>query len=133
MDSILTSVETQVLRPLVGGLCAHRLRVLDPDALPCLKLLISKCLGLGIILGGTILKVPQIVKIVRAGKADGVSFLSYLLETAAYAISLAYNYRSGNPFSTYGESEYNSTWRVFPFDKRLLARTGCTLADHTAY
>ena len=34
----------------------------------------------------------------------GISFLSYLLETAAYLISLAYNVRQGFPFSTYGET-----------------------------
>jgi mannose-P-dolichol utilization defect protein 1 len=32
------------------------------------------------------------------------SFLSYLLETASYLISLAYNVRQGFPFSTFGET-----------------------------
>ncbi|KAJ3159979.1 hypothetical protein HDU86_001244 [Geranomyces michiganensis] len=103
VSSIRSAIDANVLRPLVGAKCSTRLLALDTSAIDCFKLLVSKCLGLGIVLGGTILKVPQILKIVSAGRTDGVSFLSYLLETAAYTISLAYNYRSGNPFSTYGE------------------------------
>ncbi|KAI8588169.1 hypothetical protein BDZ88DRAFT_397678 [Geranomyces variabilis] len=103
MSAILSAVDAHLLRPLVGEKCSARLLEIDTSAIDCFKLLVSKCLGLGIVLGGTILKVPQILKIVGAGRTDGISFLSYLLETAAYTISLAYNYRSGNPFSTYGE------------------------------
>ncbi|TPX60592.1 hypothetical protein PhCBS80983_g01759 [Powellomyces hirtus] len=97
------SAITNFLRPLVGPQCAHRLLKFDLTATECIKLFISKVLGFGIVLGGMILKVPQILKIVSAGSTAGISFASYFLETAAYTISLAYNFRSGNPFSTYGE------------------------------
>lgn len=70
----------------------------------CLKLGISKGLGLGIIATASIVKVPQILKLLNSKSASGVSFLSYLLETSAYIISLAYNFRKGFAFSTYGET-----------------------------
>lgn len=70
----------------------------------CLKLAISKALGIGIIAASSIVKVPQILKIARSRSAAGVSFLSYLLETVAYIISLSYNVRNGFPFSTFGET-----------------------------
>lgn len=77
---------------------------LDPTDAACLKLAVSKALGLGIVGASSVVKVPQILKLARSRSADGVSFLSYLLETAAYLISLAYNARNGFPFSTYGET-----------------------------
>lgn len=70
----------------------------------CLKLAISKGLGIGIIGASSVVKIPQILKLLSSKSASGISFLSYLLETSAYLISLAYNYRQGFPFSTYGET-----------------------------
>lgn len=69
----------------------------------CLKLAVSKVLGVGIIAGGAVVKVPQIVSVVSAKSARGLSLSSYLLDTAATAITVAYNVRSGFPLSTYGE------------------------------
>jgi len=69
----------------------------------CTQLAISKAIGVGIIVLSTVVKVPQLRKLLKSGSAQGISFTSYLLETTAYIITLAYNYRSGNPFSTYGE------------------------------
>lgn len=70
----------------------------------CIKLAISKCLGIGIIAGSATVKVPQILKLLSSKSASGVSFLSYLLESSAFLIGLAYSYRQGFPFSTYGEN-----------------------------
>ncbi|KAJ3037792.1 hypothetical protein HDV00_001293 [Rhizophlyctis rosea] len=103
VHALITRVEHQLLTPLVGPTCAHRLATLDTTATDCFKLFISKGLGIGIVAGSSILKVPQILKIVNSGSAKGISFSGYLLETLAFAISLAYNWRGGNPFSTYGE------------------------------
>ncbi|GJN93487.1 hypothetical protein Rhopal_006544-T1 [Rhodotorula paludigena] len=69
----------------------------------CLKLALSKGLGLGMVAGGAILKLPQIVTVVRSGSARGLSLSSYVLDTAATAITVAYNLRNGFPWSTYGE------------------------------
>ncbi|TPX55512.1 hypothetical protein PhCBS80983_g05257 [Powellomyces hirtus] len=57
----------------------------------CIKLFISKLLDFGIVLDGITLKVPQILKI---------------------HILLAYNFRSGNPFSTYGEMGFTTLQKV---------------------
>lgn len=70
----------------------------------CLPLAISKVLGVGIITMSSIVKLPQIRSLLKSQSADGVSFLSYLLETAAYSITLAYNLRQGFAFSSYGET-----------------------------
>jgi mannose-P-dolichol utilization defect protein 1 len=58
---------------------------------------------LGLVAGGAILKLPQIIKMVNAGSAAGISFSSYFLETISFTISLIYNVRNANPFTTYGE------------------------------
>jgi mannose-P-dolichol utilization defect protein 1 len=90
---------------VVGEQCYKTLLLdLDLEASECIKLAISKGLGIGIIAASSIVKVPQILKLVNSKSASGVSFLSYLLETSAYLISLAYNVRQGFPFSTFGET-----------------------------
>jgi mannose-P-dolichol utilization defect protein 1 len=76
---------------------------LDLSSPTCTQLAISKAIGVGIVGLSTIVKVPQLLKLVQSRSAKGISFTSYLLETSAYIITLAYNVRSGNPFSTYGE------------------------------
>ncbi len=77
---------------------------IDFTATECVKLGISKGLGIGIIGASSIVKIPQLLKLLNSQSAGGVSFLSYLLESSAYLISLSYNVRHGFPFSTYGET-----------------------------
>lgn len=90
---------------IIGDVCYKTLILdLDPTDAECLKLGISKGLGIGIIGASSIVKVPQILKLMQSKSADGISFLSYLLETSSYLISLAYNVRNGFPFSTFGET-----------------------------
>lgn len=89
---------------------------------PCVKLAISKGLGLGIVIFGTIMKVPQMLKIISAQSAAGISLGMYVLETLAYTISLAYAYRKQLPFSTYGENAsltVQSTFLFFSFFSSL--------------
>jgi mannose-P-dolichol utilization defect protein 1 len=69
----------------------------------CLKLAISKTLGYAIVGASAVVKIPQLLKLLNSQSAEGISFLSYLLETSSYLISLAYNVRNQFPFSTYGE------------------------------
>jgi mannose-P-dolichol utilization defect protein 1 len=92
---------------ILGDACYKTLLLdIDITATECIKLAISKGLGIGIIAASSIVKVPQIIKLLNSKSAEGVSFLSYFLETASYLISLAYNYRQGFPFSTYGETSF---------------------------
>lgn len=90
---------------LLGETCYRVLLLqVDPMSSPeCVRLAVSKSLGLGIVAASSVVKVPQLVKLARSGSPAGVSVLSYALETASYLVSLGYNVRSGFPFSTYGE------------------------------
>ncbi|RGB38030.1 hypothetical protein C1646_733270 [Rhizophagus diaphanus] len=89
---------------LIGEKCYSTLvEDFDITDVACLKILLSKGLGFGIVLGGALVKLPQIIKILSAGSARGLSLSSCILETFAIGIGLAYNFRQGNPFSTYGE------------------------------
>lgn len=90
---------------IIGDACYQALILdIDPSNTECVKLAISKGLGIGIIAASSVVKVPQMIKLVQSRSAEGVSFLSYLLETSSYLISLAYNVRNGFPFSTFGET-----------------------------
>jgi mannose-P-dolichol utilization defect protein 1 len=90
---------------LLGPQCYKTLIYnVDLTATECVKLAISKGLGIGIIGASSIVKIPQLLKLLNSQSADGLSFLSYLLESSSYLISLAYNVRRGFPFSTYGET-----------------------------
>ncbi|KAF2109143.1 monosaccharide-P-dolichol utilization protein [Lophiotrema nucula] len=97
---------TDVGRSLLGPFCYKTLVLdIDPFTSPdCVKLAVSKGLGIGIIGASSIVKVPQLIKLLNSQSAEGISFLSYLLESGSYLISLSYNIRHGFPFSTYGET-----------------------------
>ncbi|KAI8079141.1 hypothetical protein BDF21DRAFT_399247 [Thamnidium elegans] len=100
----LPNVISQPLIKLLGETCyVSLLEEFHLTDVPCVKLAISKGLGLGIVVGGAIVKIPQIITIIRHGSAKGLSLTSFLLETTAYEIVLMYNTRQNNPFSTYGE------------------------------
>jgi mannose-P-dolichol utilization defect protein 1 len=90
---------------ILGDTC-YKTLILDIDhtATECIKLAISKGLGIGIIAGSATVKIPQLLKLLSSKSASGVSFLSYLMESSAFLIGLAYSYRQGFPFSTYGEN-----------------------------
>ncbi|KAI9206798.1 uncharacterized protein BJ171DRAFT_440316 [Polychytrium aggregatum] len=104
----MNAIDKYLLSPLVGAECSQSLLKLDTSRLDCFKLFISKCLGIGIVTGGAIVKLPQVIKIFMAQSAKGVSLTSYSLETVAQVIHWVYNYRGGNPFSTYGEAAFIS-------------------------
>ncbi|XP_076435918.1 mannose-P-dolichol utilization defect 1 protein-like [Babylonia areolata] len=73
---------------------------------PCLKVVISKGLGYAIILGSLIVKVPQIVKMLRARSGEGISMMSLNMELLAISASWSYGYASKFPFSAYGEAVF---------------------------
>lgn len=100
----LPNVISKPLIKLLGETCyVSLIEEFHLTDVPCVKLAISKGLGLGIVVGGAIVKIPQIITIIRHGSAKGLSLTSFLLETTAYEIVLMYNTRQSNPFSTYGE------------------------------
>ncbi|KAI9682091.1 MAG: Mannose-P-dolichol utilization defect 1 protein [Caeruleum heppii] len=90
---------------LLGPNCHQSLlHDLDLSNTACLKLALSKALGLGIITASSIVKLPQIFKLLSSRSPSGISTLAYGLETLSYVVTLSYNLRKGFPFSTYGET-----------------------------
>ncbi|XP_070710690.1 mannose-P-dolichol utilization defect 1b [Pempheris klunzingeri] len=71
---------------------------------PCLKIVLSKGLGLGIILGSVMVKLPQVFKMLGAKSAEGLSFKSVLLELLAITGTMAYSIANKFPFSAWGEA-----------------------------
>lgn len=93
------------------------------DDVECLKYSLSKGLGVGIVAGGSIMKIPQLltsalvpydlwsqalsplyITVISSGSAAGLSLSAYILETLSYAVTLAYSVQNNFPFSTYGEN-----------------------------
>lgn len=72
----------------------------------CLTFLLSKVLSYGIILGALLVKLPQILKIVKSRSTVGLAPSMYILENLGYAIVVCYNVRNGYAFSTYGENVF---------------------------
>lgn len=90
---------------LIGAECTKEiLEAYNFRNLTCLKMAFSKGLSMGIITGAMIVKVPQILRVLLSRSTEGLSFLSYVLETLAASIAFAYNFRARNPFTTYGET-----------------------------
>lgn len=95
----------EIGKSILGDKCYEKLLLeVDFGSIRCLKLGISKGLGIGIIGASTVVKVPQIIKLIKSRSATGLSFFAYLLEISSYLISLAYSIRKGFPLSTFGET-----------------------------
>jgi len=88
----------------LGYLNNRNVENIDIQDVECLKYSLSKALGIGIVVGGSIMKLPQLLLIMRSRSARGLSLSAYILETLAYGINTAYSFRNMFPFSTYGEN-----------------------------
>ena len=64
---------------------------------------LSHAVGVCVIAGSLFRSVPQIVRIVRRGSAQGVSALSHWLELLGITVICAYNVAKGFPLSSFGE------------------------------
>ena len=70
----------------------------------CIKVTISKCVGLAIVAGSGILKVPQILKIVGNASVEGLAPISTYIETMIFMQTAGQAITQGIPFTVYGES-----------------------------
>ncbi|KAK0527197.1 hypothetical protein OC835_005045 [Tilletia horrida] len=104
LPSPLVQLGTFLLGEDCYQVLVHDIDLADPIFPQCFRLGISKGLGLGIIAFGSIMKVPQILKITRARSARGISLAMYALEVVAYTVSLAYAIREQLPFTAWGEN-----------------------------
>lgn len=85
--------------PSVSGL-RYWLRTRDAR---CLRQQLARVLGYGVVAGAALVKLPQLLRILQNRSAAGISVATYLVESFGYAYNLAYHYRAGYPFSTYGD------------------------------
>ena len=69
----------------------------------CVKDLLVNGINLGILFGAVAIKLPQIIKIVRAKSVDGISESSLALELLSSTCACLYASLIGHPFSTWGE------------------------------
>lgn len=70
----------------------------------CLSITLSKILGYLMILGSTLVKFPQIIKIMKGRSAKGLVAKSYYTECLMNSITFCYNTHIGTPFNVYGDS-----------------------------
>ncbi|XP_047544455.1 mannose-P-dolichol utilization defect 1 protein homolog [Vanessa atalanta] len=73
---------------------------------PCFKTTLSKGLGIGIIAGSILVKVPQILKILGSKSAEGINIYGVSLELFAITANFAYSYVMNFPFSAWGEGTF---------------------------
>ncbi|KAJ3634134.1 hypothetical protein MTP99_011041 [Tenebrio molitor] len=73
---------------------------------PCFSSTLSKGLGLGIILGSLLVKLPQILKIYKNKSGEGISLLSVSLDLTAISIYGSYSFLKQFPFSAWGDATF---------------------------
>lgn len=87
--------------------CYHSLiESLNITDVSCIKMTISKAMGYAIVVGGSIVKVPQVIKIFLDKSVYGISFTSVLAESCTNWVTIVYSWYRGNPFSIYGENAF---------------------------
>ncbi|TIA69621.1 hypothetical protein E3P92_03489 [Wallemia ichthyophaga] len=65
---------------------------------------LSSILGVFIIVGSSLIKLPQLYTLYRTGSSNGLSLSAFSLEAVAYFINYVYGYSHSYPFTTYGEN-----------------------------
>ncbi|KAL3313541.1 hypothetical protein Ciccas_007858 [Cichlidogyrus casuarinus] len=89
----------------------------------CFRLGLSKALGIGVILGSVLVKVPQVYSIIKSKSGAGLSIPSLALELFCYTSMAAYGHMNKFPFSAYGEAFFLAlqvfiiTFLVFKYQK----------------
>ncbi|ODV94058.1 hypothetical protein PACTADRAFT_34872 [Pachysolen tannophilus NRRL Y-2460] len=104
---------SEIIGPLPFQKLVMDLDFFDNESPELIKIAISRLLGVAIISASSIVKLPQILKISKTKNVNGLSLLSYILETLSYLVTCSYNFRKGNPFSTFGESAFLSIQNFF--------------------
>lgn len=86
--------------------CCHDLLVDYTLEETCVKTIVTKSLGYGIIFGSTLVKLPQVLKLLAAQSGVGVSLFSVLLELVALTFTSSYSLANSFPISAWGESMF---------------------------
>lgn len=74
--------------------------------MPCFKALLSKGLGIGIIAGSVLVKVPQVLKIHNSKSGEGINLMGVMLDLLAITFHMSYNFMNGYPFSSWGDNTF---------------------------
>lgn len=74
-------------------------------------MVLAKCLGYAMVVGGALVKLPQIVKIISAASATGLSLPSVVLDLAGVTATTAYNFDQQYPFRF--DNEITATFLLF--------------------
>ena len=69
--------------------------------------ILSKVLGYAVVLGAVGVKIPQIKIMLKKQSAEGISYLSSMLDVFCVSSNLGYAYYQNYAFSTYGDSLFN--------------------------
>lgn len=95
----------EALQLVIPGRCLPNFLALDffSDS-TCLKAVIAKLLGYAIIAGSCVVKLPQILKFLKAGSTEGVDRNGCYFELLGCMLQTIYHVRKGTPFSAYGET-----------------------------
>lgn len=70
----------------------------------CLKIALSKFLGYSVVALAAVVKLPQIIKVLKASSVQGLSILSFVTELITQTATFSYSAARGFPFSAWGES-----------------------------
>ncbi|XP_026757233.1 mannose-P-dolichol utilization defect 1 protein homolog [Galleria mellonella] len=103
MGDVIKNVVSSVFSPECYEEYFTKFNFLD---VPCFKATLSKGLGIGIIAGSILVKVPQILKILNSKSAQGINFYGVCLELFAITANFAYSYVMNFPFSAWGEGTF---------------------------
>ena len=66
--------------------------------------LASALIGYVIVVASVMLKVPQIISIVKSGHANGISLTTYLIDTFVFGVNASWGIAYGLPIATYFEN-----------------------------
>lgn len=83
--------------------CSKLIYRMDLSDQECIKLFMIKLLGYGIIVAGSIVKLPQVLKIYKAKNGVGISLFGVILELMAITFNASYSLRNNFPLSAWGE------------------------------
>lgn len=84
--------------------CSKLIHNLDYQDAECLKMFAAKSLGYGIVVGASLVKLPQVFKILGAKSGAGITIFGVLLELMAITFNACYSFRNNFPFSAWGEA-----------------------------
>lgn len=78
----------------------------SPRPVSTVLTILSTIVGICVLIGSLLYKLPQVIRVIRRKSAQGISVLMYTLETLGTSFSALYFARRAFPFSTYGETVF---------------------------